>query len=658
LEDLGTQASETAKQCDALQQVDFLIRARHTSDSSRLLTLIAVAVVIVGLYFGRQALIPLALATVFAFLLAPAVGLLEKCRLGRVPAVMMVLVLAVALAGTVGWIVSGQLLNIVDQFPGYKANIHDRIQSLRVSHGSRLRNATDTVTELSNELSAASESAADQKAAKTSGTRPIPVQVTQPPSDAPQYLRTILGPLTGLLEMSVLVVVFTLFMLVKSEDLRNRVIRLAGESRMNVVTQALDDASRRLSRYLLLQFLVNAVYGAIVGSGTYWMGIPHPLLWGVLGGLLRFVPYIGVPIAAAFPAAVALALFPGWHQAALIFGLFVLLELVVGNFVEPWLYGAHTGISSLAILIAAVFWAMLWGPVGLMLSTPLTVCIILMGRYVPQLGFLEVLLSDEPALPVEGHFYQRLLALDQDDARDIAEAFLKEKPIGSFYDSVLIPALGLAEQDRHLNSLEADTASFVSQSTRELIEELGERFLNEPVAFDDDEVNGDEVNGNEVNGNDRDDCELSGLRVVCIPVVDEADELVAMMMGQLLERLGCDVRHMPFAPSAKILDEMAKDIPQIAIVSALPPFALGQARSLCKRLRQRYRGLQIILGLWNFEGGVAKAQERVGPSGADMIATSLQQAISLLSETNQVIRPGNQAQAQTTLDRNVIAARL
>jgi predicted PurR-regulated permease PerM len=309
LEDLGTQASETAKQCDALQQV-FLIRASHTSDSSRLLTLIAVAVVIVGLYFGREALIPLALATVFAFLLAPVVGLLEKCRLGRVPAVVMVLVLTFALAGTVGWIVSGQLLNIVDQFPSYRANTHDRIQSLRVSHGSRLRNATDAVTELSNELSAASESAADKKAAKTSGTRPIPVQVTQPPSDAPQYLRTILGPLTGLLEMSVLVVVFTLFMLVKREDLRNRVIRLAGESRMNVVTQALDDASRRLSRYLLLQFLVNAVYGVIVGSGTYWIGIPHPLLWGVLGGLLRFVPYVGVPIAAAFPAAVAWLCFP------------------------------------------------------------------------------------------------------------------------------------------------------------------------------------------------------------------------------------------------------------------------------------------------------------------------------------------------------------
>lgn len=641
MEDLGSEARETAKPFDALQQVDFLIRSNNATDSSRLLTLIAVVVVIVGLYFGRQVLIPLALATVLAFLLAPVVGWLEKCHLGRVPAVVVVLVLAFALTGTVGWIVSGQLLNIVEQFPSYKSNIHDRIQSLRGSHGSRLSNATNTVTELSNELSAASESAVDKKAGKTSGGRPIPVQVTQPPSTAPQYLRTILGPLTGLIETCVIVIVFTLFMLVKREDLRNRVIRLAGPSQMNVMTQALDDASRRLSRYLLLQSLVNAVYGIVVGGGTYLMGIPHALLWGVLGGLSRFVPYVGVPIAAAFPVAVALALFPGWHQAALIFGLFVVLELITGNIVEPWLYGAHTGISSLAILVAAVFWTILWGPVGLILSTPLTVCIFLVGRYVPQLSFLDVLLGDEPGLPLEAHFYQRLLALDPDEARDIAEVYLKEKPVGSFYDSVLIPALALAERDRHLNSLEAETASFVSQSVRELIEELGERSLNEPLLFDQ----------GGLNGTDLDHITLSGVRIVCIPAGDEADELVAVMIGQLLERLGCEVRYMPLAPSAKLLDEMANDVPQIVIVSALPPFAVGQARSLCKRLRQRHPGLEIILGLWNFESGIGRGQERLGSGGADMIATSLQQAISLLAENKQMIGSSHRAQDQIAAPR-------
>jgi hypothetical protein len=451
-----------------------------------------------------------------------------------------------------------------------------------------------------------------------------------------------------------MVIVFTLFVLVKREDLRNRVIRLAGHGQLHVVTQALDDASRRLSRYLLLQFLVNATYGVIFGCGVYWIGIPHALLWGVLGGLLRFVPYVGTPIAAAFPMVLALAMFSGWHPVALTFGLFVVLELSIANIVEPWLYGAHTGISSLAILVAAVFWAILWGPVGLILSTPLTVCLILMGRYVPQLTFLEVLLGDEPVLPVEAHFYQRLLALDQEEARDIAVAYLKEKPLGSFYDAVLLPALAMAEQDRHVNSLEAATVSFISQSARDLIEELGERSLDfdsdndEPVLF----------NGDGLSGNEPDHTALSGLRVVCIPAADEADETVAMMIAQLLERLGCDVRHLRIASRATILDEVATSAPQVAVISALPPFATGQARSLCKRLRHRYPELKIILGLWSFEGGVAKARDRVGPGCAEMVATNLQEAISLVGEINQSIGSSNQTRAESPLHREIIATSL
>ena len=209
------------------------------------------------------------------------------------------------------------------------------------------------------------------------------------------------------------------------------------------MTQALDEASRRLGRYLLLQFAVNAGYGLLFGLGVYFVGIPHPLLWGVFGCLLRFVPYIGTPVAAVFPMGMALAVFPGWSQAGLTFVLFLLLELTIANLVEPWLYGSHTGVSSLAILVAAIFWGMLWGPVGLILSTPLTVCLILIGRYIPQLNFLEILLGDEPVLSPQAHFYQRLLALDEEEARDIVEEYLKQNPIGNLYDSVLIPALSL-----------------------------------------------------------------------------------------------------------------------------------------------------------------------------------------------------------------------
>ncbi len=296
-----------------------------------------------------------------------------------------------------------------------------------------------------------------------------------------EYLRDVVGPLTGILETAFIVVIFALFILLKREDLRNRLLRLAGSGQLNVMTQALDEASQRLGRYLLLQFLVNAGYGLLFGLGVYAIGIPHALLWGVVGGLLRFVPYVGTPIAALFPMTLALAVFPGWSQVGLTFLLYLFLELIIANLIEPWLYGAHTGVSSLAILVAAVFWVMLWGPVGLILSTPLTVCLILMGRYVPQLDFLEILLGDEPVLSPHAHFYQRLLALDDDEARDIASRHLKENPIANLYDSVLIPALGLAERDRHMNVLDETRRKFIHQSTRELIEELYEGSQDAPI---------------------------------------------------------------------------------------------------------------------------------------------------------------------------------
>ncbi|HLX86155.1 MAG TPA: AI-2E family transporter [Terriglobales bacterium] len=601
--------------------------------SSRLLTLIAIVVVIVGLYFGRQVLIPLALAVVLAFLLTPVVGWLEKCRFGRVPAVLIVLTLAFVGFSSLGWLVAGQLMTIVDQLPSYESTLHHKIQSVRLPDGGRLKKATNTVAELSDDLSAASQSTLDKKTGKTSSSRPIPVQVAQPPSNAPQYLRAVIGPLTGILETSAMVIVFTLFMMIKREDLRNRVIRLAGQGHLSVVTRALDDGSRRLSRYLLLQFVVNIVYGAIFGIGAYGLGIPHALLWGVLASLLRFVPYIGTPIATVFPMAMALAVFPGWREAALIFGLFLVLEVIVGNVIEPWLYGNHTGISSLAILVAAVFWTILWGPVGLILSTPLTVCLILMGRYVPQLNFLEVLLGAEPVLAVEAHFYQRLLALDDEEAREIAEGYLKDTSVISFYDSVLIPALTLAEQDRHLNVLEPPTTSFVFQNTRDFIEELGERSHNQARSGNNPPLGNDApVDLN----NDRDNAPtttLSGLRVLCVPASDEADELVAIMAAQFLEDLGCDVLQLPVISRADLMNQLPTHHPQLAVISALPPFAAGQARALCKRLRQREPNLKLLVGLWNFDGGPDAAQDRLGSGVADGVVTSLQQMVSFLIQS-------------------------
>jgi predicted PurR-regulated permease PerM len=597
--------------------------ARDVSAGSRLLTLVGIVVVIAGLYLGRQVLIPFAIAVVLAFLLAPIVGLLEKCHFGRVPSVLSVLVLSFVLMTAVGWGVTNQLMAILDHLADYKTNIHDKIAALRAPGNGGLGKATATVNDLSRELSAASESAEDNKIGRNAGKQPIAVQVAAPPRDAAEYLRDVAGPLTGILETCGIVVIFTLFILLKREDLRNRLLRLAGSDQLNVMTEALDEASQRLGRYLLLQFVVNAAYGLLFGLGVYFIKIPHPLLWGVFGSLLRFVPYIGAPVAAALPMGMALAVFPGWSQVVLTFALFLFLELTITNFIEPWLYGTHTGVSSLAILVAAIFWAMLWGPVGLILSTPLTLCLILMGRYIPQLNFLDILLGDEPVLSPQAHFYQRLLALDDEEARDIADKYLKENPIGNLYDSVLIPALSLAEKDRHMNVLDETRTKFIHQSTRELIEELYEGSQNAPIPGSDDSSAPPMAIQSP-----------SGPRVVCIPARDEADEIVGTMVMQLLRRAGYDAEALPIAAVSTMLEQLEQLHPDVVCVSALPPFAAMQAKSLCKRLRQRCPKVKILLGLWEFPGGVAKAQERIGLSCVDLIGTSLAQIVSLMGEGN------------------------
>src|SRR5579864_2113004 len=342
-----------------------LLPASDVTAASRLLTLVGVVVVVAGLYFGRHVLIPLALAVVFAFLLTPIVGLLEKCHLGRVPSAFATLVLSFALLAVVGWAVTNQLVEIMVHLPDYKANIHNKIEASRTRASGAWREATATVTDLSKELSIASERAGNKKLGKNGETEAIAVQVAAPPRTATEYLRDVAGPLTGILEIAAIVVILTLFILVKRKDLRNRLLRLAGSGQLSVMTQAINEASHRLGRYLLLQFVVNAGYGILFGLGVYFIGIPHPLLWGVLGTLGRFIPYVGTLVATAFPMAMAMAVFPGWSQVGLTFALFLFLEITIGNVIEPWLYGAHTGISSLAILVAAVFWGMLWGPVGL-----------------------------------------------------------------------------------------------------------------------------------------------------------------------------------------------------------------------------------------------------------------------------------------------------
>ena len=627
-----------------------MVRRNNQPTSSELLTLITIVLVVMALYFGRAILIPLALAVVFTFLLEPLITWLERSFLGRVSSVLLVLALAFATIGILGWVVTHQFVQITGQLPSYMGNLQQKIKLIHGFRDGSFSKANASMQQLNKELAAAS---ADAPATPTPGqsqtkkgsgpapaVRPIPVQVTEPPQTTFQSLGSLLGPLVKPIETAGIVIVFSVFMLLKREDLRNRLISLAGQGRLNVMTQAMDDAAQRLSRYLLLQSVINAGFGLLFGTGLYLIGIPHSLLWGVLGGLLRFIPYLGTLIAAVFPVTMALAVFPGWSQALLALGFFLVLELTVSNFVEPWLCGAHTGISSLAFLVAAAFWFMLWGPVGLLLSTPLTVCLVVLGRYVPQLRFLEVVLGDEPVLSAEEHFYQRLLAMDQEEAIDIAKAYLKVNSLESLYESVLIPALNLAEEDRHRDALDEEQEKFICQSTKELIEELGERIEQKPPA---------EGSNGERFPETGPSCSIDTTMpsIVCLPARDEADEIVGLMVTQLLQRTGYRAHSVEIGAASDMLQQVSQHDTQLACVSALPPFAMGQARALCKRLRAQFPEITIILGLWNVAGGVARAQERFGSGCADIIVTTPAEAMLQIRHLTQSLSRDMEAQDVT-----------
>ena len=571
-------------------------------DVSSLLAVAVGVVVIATLYLAKEVLVPFALAMLFSFLLTPLVIWLERIRFPRVLAVLFVVVLFISTMGLVGWTVTDQLVDVTNQLPNYKVNIKNKIDALRSPKGQSFNKATDTVVELGEELAAGptSATAGGKPGAPPSPSRarPLPVEVVSPPTNLLESARTLLGPLGT----AGIVIVFTAFMLIRREDLRNRFIRLAGRGRLNLMTQALDDAAHRVSRYVLLQFVVNVAYGVVVGVVLHFIGIPNALLWGVAAGVLRFLPYVGPPLGAALPILLSLAVFDGWTKALVTIGFFVIIELVVSNIVEPNLYGAHTGLSALAILFAAVFWTLLWGPIGLVLSTPLTVCLAVMARHVPHLGFLHVILGDEPVLPPEAQFYQRLLATDQNEAKQVLESYLKDKPLEDLYDLVLIPALSLVEQDRHRNELDQATETFIFQSIKELVEEVNDRSNEQQQT----------AAGGASPASPQEGAPSRTSGVVCMPVRDEADEIVGTMLAHLLQRAGYRTHFLDIGTTAEMLAQVSREKPAIVCLSALPPFAVAHARRLYEKLRAQSADMKIVVGLWNYAGDPAQAAGRIG----------------------------------------------
>ncbi len=577
---------------------------------------------IVALYFAREILIPIAFALTLTFLLTPVVARLQRLHAGRVVSVMTTVAVAVAAAGGMSWIIATQLVDVANQIPLYAQNIHARIDAFHLPATGQLGQAAKSVQDLIEELTSAgapppalaSRSRKQAKPIVTPAT-PTPVRIVPPSASGWAELRDLGAPVLAPLGRAGMVLIFTIFMLLKREDLRNRLLRLAGLGQLNLMTQALDDASGRVSRYLLMQFLVNAGFGTLFAFGLYCIGVPNPALWGVVAGILRYVPYVGTLVAATLPLALSLAVFDGWLRPALVFLLVASLELIVANFLEPWLYGAHVGISSLALLVSAVFWTVLWGPAGLVLATPLTVCVVVLGRYFPQLSFLHTLLGDEPVLAAEAQIYQRLLAMDQLEAQTIVGEFLKGRPLVELYDSVLIPALSMAEQDRHKGAIDAAREEFLFLSINEMVVEFSEYRSPENAALPE-------------------AAKRLNHRVLCLPAYDRADETTAAMLAQILEQKGFATVSFPLlGPSLnECVASMESGPGDVVCISALPPNAFAPARAMCRQIRERFPKLKVVVCVWGFSGDTVKAMARFERTQPDRLSTSLAEAVEHVQE--------------------------
>src|SRR5436305_1724495 len=598
----------------------------QSPDRPQRMSLLTLALITAGLYFGRQVLIPLALALLISFILTPLVQSLQHLRLRRAPAVLIVVVLVFGGIGGLAWTMGAQLVDLAETLPRYEQNIRGKAAALRGGGSWAMSEAKATVEHIQEELGIAPQgapAAAPPRLAgkpRTTVTAPVPVTVVEPLPSPFAVLRTALSPLLRPLGTAGLVVVFVIFMLIRREDLRDRVLRLLGQGRLNATTQALDEAAHRVSRYLLMQCLINSGTAIAVGLGLLLIGVPNALLWGLLAGVLRFIPYAGPWMAATLPVLISLAVFPGWLQPILTVGLFLLVEFLSNNFVEPLVYGSETGISTIGILVAAVFWTWLWGPVGLLLATPLTVCLVVIGRYVPQLHFLSVLLGDEPPLSLEAQIYQRLLVMDPVEAGAVMEASLKEKTVAELYDGVLIPALILAERDRHRGELSPEREELIEATVRDWSEELAGR------------TGEDGSLGREL-------AAVEPARLVCVPAHDTADELAGHMFAQLAVRGGTATVLEHDLPRAEVLRRLAEPGPEPDFISAPAPAACPQTRKVCRDLRAHFPTLRIVVGLWDLRAEAERFRRRLAAAGADEVVASLQEAVKAIRQPGRTARP-------------------
>jgi predicted PurR-regulated permease PerM len=563
------------------------------------------AVVIAALYLAKGVLVPLTLAVLLSFLLSPVCDWLERRRLGRIPAVLVTSILGFTVLGIAAWAAVVQMAALAPRMPEYQNNVQARLHSVNEYFIAVLGKVTRTAEDIGKNLPQA------ELASPPQGTDewPYSVRVLSSPASPLQVLGGTFGSLVEGLGSAGIVVILVVFFLIRREDLRDRFIRLVGTGHVTVTTQMLEDAATRVSRFLSLLFIINATFGIAVGIGLYLIGVPNAILWGILAATLRFVPYIGQAVAAVPPICMAMAISTGWLAPVLTLGLFVVLGVFYGSVLEPWLYGKGTGVSAVAVLVAAVFWTWLWGIVGLLLATPLTVCLLVIGKHIPQLSFLDTLLGNEPVFEPKQRVYQRLLAGDQEEATDLVDDDLENKPLVEVYDTLLIPALALAENDWHRGELDEHRHKLILESLKEMMGEWDETQQET------------QAKQGVAEGS------TSGAYILCVAARNEADEIAGMMLAQLLAKGECLVKSISFTATAgELVDLVEQRKPDVVCVSATPPAAVMHARHLCKQVRGRFPELPLVVGLWNAQGDLSKAKTRIGGGATTHVVATLAEA--------------------------------
>jgi predicted PurR-regulated permease PerM len=602
--------------------MEIMTKASVGSHGQRALILLTGTVVsvvaITVLYWAQSIFIPVVLAAFLTFLLSPLVLSLRQHGLGRTPAVLLTVCLAGLGLGMVGWVVTTQISNLLRELPKYSQNVKEKVKSLKkVAESSN--GLTKMLVDVSQELGSKPTSVGANEGGPGAepGLSPGPPTTVIIEPQTPVWLARIsafLAPLMEYLGELALAIILVIFMLQKREELRNRIIRLVGHGRIVAATKFVDEAGHRISRFLLMQAIVNGTFGLLLGLGLLLLGVKYALLWGFLAGMFRYLPYIGPYLAAVFPISLSLAMFDGWGTTLMVAGLFLILELIVANAVEPWLYGQSMGVSEIALLVSAAFWAFLWGPIGLVLSSPLTVCLVMLGRYVPQLEFLVILLGDEPALDPSISFYQRLLARDQDEAEDLILERMKTGPKDTVYDEMLVPTLKAAKMSRGRGDITEADEQYVLQAIREIVEDLGDRRDSTSQA-------GKEPDGAEP----RNDGESPpAVRIFGCPAHDAADRAALEMLQNLLDPVRWSMEVIaPDTLTAELLGQVVDKQPALLCIAATPPGGLAHTRYLCKRLRARFPDLKIVVCRWGQKDGSSSSPGQLIEAGASFITSTL-----------------------------------